>query len=86
MGNEANVKKLTGSATTTFGSALLFGVSVNTTLAGTLIIKEAGTAVATFAIGTTPGTYHIVPNGVRYSALTIALSAADDATAFTKVA
>lgn len=86
MGNEANVKKLTGSATTTFGSCLMYSISINTALAGTLIVKESGTAVGTFAIATPAGTYHLVPNGARYTNLTIALSAADDVTAFTKVA
>lgn len=87
MGNEANPKKLAGTATTTFGSVRMYGVSVNKTLTGTMIINESGTAVATFAIGTTPGTYHLVPsNGVRYANLTIALSAGDDCTAFTQVA
>jgi hypothetical protein len=86
MGNESNVIKLTASGTTTLGSVLLFGVSVNKTLTGTLTVNENGTAVGQFAIGTTPGTYHHIPNGVRYTALTLVLSAGDDCTAFTKVA
>ncbi len=85
MGNDSNPKKLTGSGTTTFGPCLLYGVSVNATLTGTLAIKESGTAVGTLPVGTPVGTYHLIPNGVRYSVLTIVLSAADDATAFTRV-
>jgi hypothetical protein len=86
MGNEANVIKLTASGTTTLNSVLMYGISINKTLAGTLTVNENGTAVAQFAIGTTPGQYHMVPNGVRYSKLTLVLSGADDCTAFTKVA
>lgn len=86
MGNESNPKKLAGTASTTLGSVLLFGISVNTTLTGTLIVKEGATALGTFAIGTTPGTYWLVTNGVRFANLVLTLSAADDATVFTKVA
>lgn len=86
MGNESNPKKLAGTATTTLGSVLLFGISINKTLTGTLTVNESGTAVGQFAIGTTPGTYHLVHNGVRYANLTLVLSAGDDCTAFTKVA
>lgn len=86
MGNDSNPKKLTGSGTTTFGSCFAYGFSVNKTLTGTLTINENGTAVAQFAIGTTPNTYHVIPNGVRYSALTAVLTAGDDVTAFTRTA
>lgn len=86
MGNESNPKKLTASASTTIGSVRLFGVSVNTTLTGTLIVKEGSTVLGTFAIGTTPGTYWLSSNGIRFANLVIALSAADDATAFCAVA
>jgi hypothetical protein len=86
MGDRSNVIQLTGSATTTFGSVVMYGVSVNKTLSGTMTIKESGTAVATFAATTPPGTYHLIPHGVRYAALTIVLSAGDDCTAFTQIA
>lgn len=86
MGNTSNVVKLTGSGTTTLNSVLLYGISINKTLAGTLTVNENGTAVAQFAIGTTPGTYHQIVNGVRYSKLTLVLSAGDDCTAFSNVA
>ena len=86
MGNDSNPKKLTGSGTTTLGSVFLYGISINKTLTGTLTVNESGTAVASFAIGTLPGTYHIIPHGVRYTVLTIVLSAGDDCTVFTKVA
>lgn len=86
MGNESNVKLLTGSATTTIGSALLFGISINKTLTGTLIVKESTGAVGTFAIGTTPGTYWLSSNGIRFASLSFTLSAGDDVSAFTKVA
>lgn len=84
MGNESNVKKLTASGTTTVGSCLMYGISINKSLAGTLTVNESGSAVAQFAIGTTPGTYHLIPNGVRYANLTLVLSDADDVTAFTR--
>lgn len=86
MGNESNVIKLTGTGTTTLNSVLMFGIAINKTLTGTLTVNENAVAVAQFAIGTVPGTYHTVPNGVRYSKLTLVLSAGDDCTAFTKTA
>lgn len=85
MLNDSNPKKLTGAGTTTIGACLQFGVCINKTLIGTLDIKESGTSVAQFAIGTVPGTYHLAANGVRYSLLTYVLSAADDVTALTRV-
>lgn len=84
MLNDSNPKKCAGTATTTIGSCLMTGFSINKTLTGTVDIKESGTSVAQFAIGTVPGTYHIIPGGVRYSVLTIVLSAGDDVTAFTR--
>lgn len=84
MLNDSNPKKLTGSGTTTFGSVLLYGVSVNAPLTGTVAIKESGTAVGTLAASTAAGTYHAIPNGVRYANLTIVLSAGDDVTVFTR--
>jgi len=86
MGNDANVIKLAGTATTTLNSVFLYNISINKTLTGTLTVNENGTAVAQFAIGTTPGNYHQNPNGARYSRLTLVLSAGDDVTAFSKVA
>lgn len=86
MGNESNVIKLTGSGTTTIGSCLMYNISVNKTLTGTLTVNESGTAIGQFAIGTTPGSYHVVPNGARYANLTLVLSAGDDCSAFTKKA
>ena len=62
----------------------MYGISINKSLAGTLTVNESGSAVAQFAIGTTPGTYHLIPNGVRYANLTLVLSDADDVTAFTR--
>lgn len=84
MGNDSNPKKLTGTATTTIGQCFLYAVNINKTLGGTLSINETGTSVAAFAIGTTPGCYHIAPNGVRYSVLTAVLSAGDDVTLFVR--
>ena len=86
MGNDANVKKLTGTGTTTFGSSRLFNICINKTLTGTLTVNENAVAVGQFAIGTVPGNYHQNTNGVRYASLTLVLSAGDDVTAFTQVA
>jgi len=87
MENNAYPLQLAGTATTTPGGlsgTMMYGVNINKTLTGTLIIKENGTAVATFAIGTTPGMYHAIPQGVRYFKLTLVLSADDDVTAFVR--
>lgn len=86
MGNDSNPKKLTATGTTTLTSVFLYGISINKTLAGTLTVNESGTALGQFAIGTTPGTYWIVPNGTRISVPTFVLSGADDVTIFTRVA
>jgi hypothetical protein len=85
MGNDTYPVKLSGTATTTLKSCLLMGINVNKTLTGTLTVNESGTAVGQFAIGTTPATYHTIPNGVRYAALTLVLSAGDDVTVFIRV-
>lgn len=84
MGNDSNPKKAAGTATTTLGSCFMYGIGINKTLTGTVTVNESGTAVGQFAIGTVPGTYHAIPNGVRYAVLTIVLSAGDDVTLFTK--
>lgn len=84
MGNDSNPKKLTGTGTTTLGSCLVYAISVNKTLTGTLTVNESASAVAQFAIGTTPGTYHVTPNGARYAILTLVLSAGDDVTVFSR--
>lgn len=84
MGNDSNPKKLTPSATTTLGSVMCYGIGINKTLAGTITVNESNTNIAILAIGTVAGTYHAIPNGVRYSSLAIALSAADDASVFTR--
>lgn len=86
MGNDSNPKQLTGSATTTFGSVYLYGLSINKITTGTITIKEGANTVATIAIGATQTMLHSVANGVRYNNLTIVLSAADDVTAFSKIA
>jgi hypothetical protein len=80
----ANVLKLTGTGTTTLNQCIVYGISINKTLAGTLTVNENGTAVGQFAIATAPGDYHNVPGGVRYYKLTLVLSAGDDVTVFTK--
>lgn len=85
MGNDSNPKQLTASSTTTIGSCLLYGIAVNKTLTGSLTINESGTPVATFAVGTPVGMYHIAAHGVRYTLLTLVLSAADDVTSFTRI-
>lgn len=82
MGNDSYPVKLTGSATTTLKALKLYSICINKALSGTLTINENGTAVAAFAIGTLPGTYHIVPNGARYSVPTFVLSAGDDVTLY----
>lgn len=84
MGNDANVAKLAGTATTTLNSTFLYNICVNKTLTGTLTINENGTAVGQLAIGTTPGNYHQNPNGARYYKLTLVLSAGDDVTVFSR--
>ena len=86
MGNEANIKKLTATGTTTLGSVFLFNICINKTLTGTLTVNESGTAVGQFAIGTTPGNYHQNTNGTRYANLTLVLSAGDDVSALSKIA
>lgn len=86
MGNESNAKALGTSATTTFGSVLLMGITIGATLTGTVTIKEGTNTVLVLAIGTPAGDYCNVPNGVRYSALSIVLSAGDAAAAFSKIA
>lgn len=86
MGNDSNPKRLTASATTTLGAVYLYGIAVNKTLTGTMTVDESDRLMALFAIGTTPGTYHLAPNGTRYANLTIALSAADDVTVLTRTA
>lgn len=84
MGNDSYPVLLTQSATTTLKSCLMFGIAINKTLAGTLVINDNGNAVANFAIGTLPGTYHIAAHGVRYAALTAVLSTTDNVTVFIK--
>ncbi len=86
MGNDSYPVKLTGSGTTTPGSCFLYAVCVNKTLAGTLTINDSAVAKAAFAIGTLPGTYHILPSGGRYAVPTFVLSAADDVTIYIKAA
>ena len=86
MGNDSTAKQLTGSATTTIGAAFLYAICVNKTLTGTLTVSDTGSTVATFAIGTLPGTYHVVPNGARYGSLACALSAGDDVTVYVRKA
>lgn len=85
MGNDSYPVKLTGSGTTTINSAFLYGISINKALTGTLAVNENGVAVANFAIGTSPGMYHTIPNGAAYFKLTCVLSANDDVTIFVKV-
>lgn len=87
MGNDANILILTGSGVTTLtgvSGVMLYNICINKTLTGTLIVKENGTAVANFAIGTTPGNYHQHFGGVRYYKLTLTLSAGDDVSVLTK--
>lgn len=85
MGNDSNPTILSGSGTTTLKSCLLYGISVNTTLTGTLTVKESGTSVGAFAATTPVGMYWTVPNGVRFAALTLVLSAGDNVTVFTRL-
>ncbi len=85
MGNDSNPVKLTASATTTLGSVFIYGISVNKTLTGTLTVNDGSTNRALFAIGTTPNTYHAIPNGSRYASFAAALSAADDVTVHVRV-
>lgn len=86
MGNDANPKKLTASATTTIGSVYLYNVCVNKTLTGTMAIADGAVNIGLFAIGTLPGNYHLSSFGVRYANLAIGLSAADDVSIFTRTA
>jgi len=84
MGNDAGIKQLTGSGTTTLDSVFLYNICVNKTLTGTMTVKEGLNTVAVFAIGTTPNNYHQHAGGVRYYSLSIVLSAGDDVSALTR--
>ena len=84
MPNDSYIVKLTGTGTTTLNGAFLYNICINKTLTGTLTVNENGTAVAQFAIGTTPGNYHQHPGGVRYYKLTLVLSAGDDVSVLSK--
>lgn len=84
MGNDSNPTQATASGTTTIGSAFLMSISVNKTLAGTVVIKDGSATVGTMAIGVTAGDYHNLPNGGRYGNLLVTLSAADDVTIYWK--
>lgn len=86
MGNDSYPLKLTGSGTTTIGSAFLYAICINKALVGTLTINESASAVGAFAATTVPGSYHILPSGGRYANLTIVLSGADDVTVYLKKA
>lgn len=86
MGNDSNPVKLTASGTTTLNSVFLYVININKTLVGTLTVNESGTAVGQFAIGTVPGSYHVLPSGGRYAILTMVLSGADDVTVYVKKA
>jgi hypothetical protein len=86
MGNDSYPVKLTGTADTTLGSCLLFGISINKATTGTVTPKEGSTALGQFAASTAAGMYWTVPNGARFANLVITLSAADDVTAFVKKA
>lgn len=86
MGNDSYPILLAPTAITTLGSNFLYVICVNRTLAGTMVVNDGAAARANFAVGTTPGNYHLVPNGGRYSNLNIVLSAADDVTVYIKKA
>jgi hypothetical protein len=86
MGNEAYPVQCSATATTTLKSCFLYGICINKVLTGTVTIKDSAATVGTIAASTAAGMYHAIPNGVRYAALTIVLSGADDVTAFIKVA
>lgn len=84
MGNDSNPVQLTASGTTVPGSVFLYCICVNKTLAGTMIVKDGAATLASFAIGTVPGTYHNLPSGGRYANLTVVLSGADDVTVYVR--
>lgn len=86
MGNDSNPIALTASATTTIGSVFLMGITIAKTLTGTITVKEGANTILVFAIGTVAGDYCNIPNGARFTNLSIVLSASDAAAAFTKVA
>lgn len=86
MGNDSTPIQLTGTGTTTIGSAFLYLVNVNKVLTGTVTIKEGAATVGTIAASTIAGAYHLLPSGARYANLVITLSAADDVTAYFKKA
>lgn len=86
MGRDSFAVQLTGTATTTLGTRFLMAICVNKTLIGTMVIKDGATTVGSFAIGTVPNTYHVVPNGARYQNLQVVLSAGDDVTAYIQLA
>lgn len=84
MGNDSYPLKLTVSATTTLGSVMVYAISVNKTLTGTLTIDNDTTRIASFAATTAVGTYHVTPSGSRYSNFKAGLSTTDDVTVFTR--
>jgi hypothetical protein len=84
MGNDAGVKQLTASGTTTLGSVFLYNICVNKTLTGTITINEGANTVGILDIGTLAGNYHQHSFGTRYYSLSIVLSAADDASVLTR--
>lgn len=86
MGSDSNPKQLTASATTTIGSVFLYGICINKVLTGTITVKDGTSVVGTIAASTVAGMFFAVPNGIRFTNLVIILSAADDATCFTRVA
>lgn len=84
MGNDSYPLKLTVSATTTLGSVMVYAIGVNKTLSGTVTVDNDTARIASFVATTPVGTYHVVPNGTRYSNLKVGLSTTDDVTIFTR--
>lgn len=84
MGNDSYPLKLTASATTTLGSVMVYAISINKALTGTLTIDNDTTRIAGFVATTPVGTYHVAPNGARYSNFKAGLSTTDDVTVFTR--
>ncbi len=82
MGNDSYSVKLTASATTTLGAVFLYSINLNKVLGGTVTVNEGVANKGIIAASTLAGPHHVVPNGVRYTNLAIALSSTDDVTVF----
>jgi hypothetical protein len=84
MGNDSYPVLCTASGTTTIGSCILFGVSVNKTTTGTITVQESSSSVGAFAASTPVGMYYSTATGTRFANLEVVLSTTDNVTIFVK--